>query len=287
MRLAVSLGILPSTLALLAGTGSTAAHDGLHERIAGLTREIERSPGNAELHLRRAELRRLHREWDAALADLERAAELDPRLDGVILVRARTLLDAGRLESARAVVESRLALHAEDPDALLVRAAISLRLGAAEDAVRDYDRAIAVLHSPEPDHYLARAELLAAMGPAGVERALAGLDAGLDRLGPVAALESRAVELELVRGRYDDALARLDGIAARSRRQERWLALRGEILLDAGRTAEALDAFGAARLALDSLPLRHRTSAAMRELESTIDCRLAELGVELAARGGG
>jgi predicted Zn-dependent protease len=290
MQDAGSIGILLCAVAALAGAGRTAVHDGDHEQITALTRAIERNPGNAELRLRRAELYRLHRQWDPALADLERAQVLDPRLDAVLLCGARVFLDAGQLESARRLLDRHVALHPEDPEPYLLRAQLGLRRGALEEAARDYDHALARLDPPEPDPYLARAEVLARLGPAGVERALAGLDAGLARLGPVAALELRAVELERERGRFDDALARLDGIAARSPRQERWLALRGEILLEAGRAAEALEAFGAARIALRSLPPRLRSPATIAELETTIDCRLAELGTRLAGpdveRGG-
>ncbi len=282
----VSFGALSCAVALFAGARSAAAHDGLHEQIAALTRAIGRSPGSAALHLRRAELFRLHHQWDAALADLRRAEALDPRLDGLILGEARLQLDAGALESARMLVERQLVLHPGDPRALLMRAELALRGGAVEEAVRDYDRAIAGLDPPEPDHYLARAEALVALGPDGVERALEGIDAAIGRLGPVASLELRAVELELGRERFDAALARLDGVAARSTRQERWLALRGEILLDAGRLAEALDAFGAAWIALDSLPPRRRSAAAVQELESEVACRMAELSVRIGTECG-
>lgn len=283
---AVSSGVLSCLVALVANTRNAALHDGLHEQIRALDRAIERSPGRAELHLRRAELFRLHRQWAEALADLRRAEELDPRLDGLVLGQARLLLDEGQLDAARAIVERHLALTPGDPRAHLLRAEIATRRGAVEEAVRAYDQAIAGLDPPEPDHYLARAEALASLGPQGVERALAGLDAALDRLGRVASLEQRAVELERDRGRFDDALARLDALATLSPRQERWLALRGEILLEAGRPAEALDAFGAAGVALASLPPRLRSSAAIRELEGTVACRLAELGSQLGTRSG-
>lgn len=275
---AVSSGWLACALALLASGRSAAAHDGLHEEIARLSSAIERDPCSAELHLRRAELHRLHRDWNAALSDLRRAEALDPRLDGLYLAGARIQLDAGGLGAARDLLGRQLALHPGDPRALLVKAELELRQGAVEEAVRDYDQAIAGLELPEPDPYLARAEALVSLGPEGVARALEGLDAGLVRLGPVAALELRAVELELARGRSDDALARVDALAARSPRQERWLAWRGEILLEARRPAEAHEAFAAARIALESLSPRARASAAVRELEEEVACRLAELG---------
>ena len=266
--------LLVSIVLLSSAPSAAAIHDGLHEQIAAVTREIEACATNPELFVRRGELRRLHREWDEALADLRHARELDPRVD-VWLAEARVHVDLGWVECAQLALERHLAARPGDPQAFLLRARLLEQRGKLEDAVHDYDRAIAGLDPPEPDHYLARADALAALG--GVDRALSGIDAALARLGPASSLELRAVELESERGRFDDALARLELVAARSPRQERWLAERGEILLRAGRRAEALAAFRDSRRALEALPARHRTSELALELERSVARRLAEL----------
>src|SRR5688572_23554831 len=283
MRKAGWIASLSCAVMALAGARA-AAHEGLHEEIAALTRTLEARPDDAGLLLRRAELYRLHRQWSSALADLARAQELEPRLDGALLCGARVFLEAGVPASALALVERYLVLRPDDPEALRVRAELALRRGAIERAVRDLDRALLGPAPVEPDHYLARAEVLARLGPQGVQRALDGLDAGLERLGPVAALELCAIDLELARGHFDDALARLDQVLARAPRPERWLAQRGEILRAAGRPEEALQAFVEARVALGSLPPSRRSSAAVGELESAVECRLHELGARSEAR---
>ena len=54
----------------------------------------------------------------------------------------------------------------------------------------------------------------------GVERAVAGLDEGVQRLGPLVTLHLAAVELELDRGQHDRALARIEALRRVARR--RW-----------------------------------------------------------------
>jgi predicted Zn-dependent protease len=267
---------LVALVGLLGSAPHANAHDGLHEQIVALTHEIESRPKAPELYLRRGELYRLHREWDKALADLRRAQALEPRRE-MGLAEARLYFDLGWSEWAELALERHLASLPEDPEALLFLARILEQRCALEDAVRAYDRALVGLEAPEPDVYLARAEALTALGPAGVERALVGLDEALARLGPVFALELRALELEVERGRIEAALARLDALAARSPRQERWLAQRGEILLGAGRATEALEAFRAARRACAALPARQRGTTQVAELERTVERRLAAL----------
>lgn len=58
-------------------------HGGLHEAIEAVSAVIARSPGDAALFLRRAELRRLHQDWQAAEADYAHALALQPELHGV------------------------------------------------------------------------------------------------------------------------------------------------------------------------------------------------------------
>src|SRR5262245_7785095 len=70
------------------------AHGDLHEQIAAATSQIEKNPKNAELYLKRGELHRAHEDWDAALADYERAAILNPKLIVVDLARGKVLLAA-------------------------------------------------------------------------------------------------------------------------------------------------------------------------------------------------
>jgi predicted negative regulator of RcsB-dependent stress response len=88
-------------------------------------------------------------------------------------------------------------------------------------------------------------------------------------------LELYAIDLELRRRRYRDALARLDQIAARSQRKETWLARRGEILADAGRLSEARATYRQALAAIEALPEGARHTRATLELEGRLKAALA------------
>ena len=98
--------------------------------------------------------------------------------------------------------------------------------------------------------------------------AVDGLDEGIQELGPLVLLESRAIDLEVKRQRYDAALVRIDQVLAGVSRKEKWLARLGEILETAGRAQEARAAYKDALKAIESLPSRHRQLAASQELET-------------------
>lgn len=262
-------------LAFALVTPNASAHEGLHEQIAALTRELAAHPDDPSLLRRRGELHRLHRAWHEALADLNRAARLAPALDGLALSRGHLYVDMGLPASARAVLDASLARHPDDDACLALRADVRAALGDAEGAIRDYTAAIAFADPPLPDYFIERARVQASLGGEHVAGAVRGLDEGIARLGTVPSLEMLGVDLERSRGAFDAALERIGRIAAASPRKERWLAWRGDVLLQAGRNADAAAAYRAARDAIARLKPKLRRAPAVRELESHVARRLA------------
>ena len=96
MRARIALGAGLVSLAAVA----VEAHPGLHHDIASATVAIEKEPRKADLYVDRAYLERLDEEFDAALADLNRARELDPANPRVAAERGMTLSALGRYKEA-------------------------------------------------------------------------------------------------------------------------------------------------------------------------------------------
>jgi len=257
LLIAVSILLVPSF---------ARAHEGLHEQIAAITAKIKRDPKNASLYLQRGELHRLHRDWTLAEADYDRAQRLQPSLKIVDLARGKMFLESGKLQRARLPLDRFLSQQPDHYEALITRARVFAKLGARDDAAKDFTKALAISAEPEPELYLERAQVLAA-DELRIEEALRGLDEGIDKLGPLVTLQLAAIDLELRHKNYDAALNRLGLIAAQSQRKEAWLVRRGEILKLAGRDEEARASFNAALAAIASLPAAHRQSRAVTALE--------------------
>jgi tetratricopeptide (TPR) repeat protein len=244
------------------------AHEGLHEQIAELTRQLKREPKNAQLYLKRGELYRLHRDWKAALADYGRADSLDSRLDETKWGRGRMYYEANKPRQAKIWLDRFLTTRPDHVDALMTRGRVLVALKDRLTAVKDYSRAISQLARPKPEYYTERAQALVAEGR--TEEALGGMDEGIKTLGSIVTLQLFAIDLELSSRRYEAALARLARLAAQSPRKESWLARRGEILLLAGRKWEAREAFQSALAAIESLPQHLRGTRATSDLESRV-----------------
>lgn len=260
---------------------SATAHGPLHEQIDGLTRRIESAPDDATLYLRRGELRREHRDTEAALSDFARAGRLDPSLAQVDLLRGKTLLDAGLTPAAIAALDRFLAARPDHADALAARARAHAVRGDSQAAARDYTLAIRHAAPPEPDHYLGRARALAAEGGESVSAAIRGLDEGIARLGPLVSLTTTAIEIEQASGRNEAALARLNRLIDGAPRPETWLARRAELLAGIGRSREAAADCLAALAAIERLPQRVRDTRSSADLEA----RLREMLRNLPASG--
>lgn len=261
------------------------AHGEVHNGISELSHRIgQASPRSAEdssslseLHIQRAGLYARDSNWDAALADLDRAATLDPGRREVDYLRGRVLLDADRAAEAEVALLRFLTTSPGHAAGRSTRARALVRLGRPLEAAEDFRRATTGQLASSPDDYLERARALRSAGPEHVEPAIDALDEGIAALGPVVGLEMLAMQLELEAGRWDAALARLDRVASGSTRQEAWLARRGEMLERAGRRAEARAAFEKARLALERVPAHRRRTPAMTRLGTRILEAMARL----------
>jgi len=242
------------------------AHEGVHEQITAITARIKRDPKNASLYLQRGELHRLHRDWNRAAADYDRASRLQPGLTIVDLARGKMLFESRRFQRAKFVLDRFIHQQPGHVEGLITRARVLGKLERRVEAAHDFTQALELAPTPEPELYLERAQVLAG-DERYIQEALSGLDEGIKRLGPLVTLELAAIDLELRRNNHDAALTRLDVITAQSERKEMWLVRRGEILSAAGRNEEAREAFNAALTAIESLPPERRQTKAITALQ--------------------
>lgn len=271
------MAILGGLLLALFAPMRAGAHAELILQIEEVSKEIAKDPGNVELYLRRGSLRREHVEFELAHADFEKAYSLAPQLETIDLMRGRLFLDWGWPLSARACLDRFLAGHPKNVDGLVLRARALTRMSLRRAAVSDYDLALQLATEPGPDLFVERAQLLMSEEREQWGEAVRGLDDGMRRLGPLVTLQLFAIDAELKLKNYDGALARVDKVAERSPRKETWLARRGEILVQAGRAAEARQAYESALAALQSLPPTRRNVPAMLELAKRIQRQIDTL----------
>jgi len=265
-------------LCVMAASPSLLAHGDMHQQIVDVTKEIEKNPTNVvDLYVKRGELHRYHQDWDSAQADYDRALTLNPKLEIVDFVRGRMYLEANWLQSAKVALDRFLTRQTNHVDALITRARTLTRLDRRLEAAQDYTRAIGFMTESRPELYFERAQALAGEGAPYLKEAIAGLDEGIAKLGPLITLQLCAIDIQVEHKDYAPAIARLDQIIAKAPRKETWFARKGDILVLAGKKKEAREAFRAALQAMDSLPPARRNVPAMLDLEQRLGDELKKL----------
>lgn len=249
MRAPAAVSARAAAFALLLAVATVQAHPGADLRLDVLDRLIAQKPGAQDLHIRRAALLSHEGDFDAAQAELERSRRLgDP---GAIDFELGVLeFRRGRFAEAQVALDRWLVRTPRDPDALLYRARANSELGQTARALTDYQAHFALAAAPNPGDWLAAARLLEHEDP---QRSLELLEAGLQRLGPVASLQELAVAIERRTGRLDRALVRWEALGEVLRHGPAWQVGRADLLLANGRAAEGLQVLANAEQQLDAL----------------------------------
>ena len=270
--------ILIIVFATLFCIGDCFAHDGLHEQIIAVTKEIKKDSNNAVLYLKRAELYRLHEEWKKSEKDFDHAEKLKPNLTVVNLGRGKLWLDAKQFPKAKLALETFLAKEPDSFEGVITIARVFVKLEQTETAVKYFTQAIAISPLDSAEIYLERAATLRSANK--VDEALRGLDEGIEKFGELVFLENYAIDVEITRKNYDAALARLDKLSATMPRKESFLLRRGEILFQAERNCQAQKTLLEARESYNSLsPFRQNVRAVKEQI-----ARLQKLLAQIPAK---
>ncbi|MGW3914821.1 tetratricopeptide repeat protein [Streptomyces sp. NPDC005070] len=112
--------------------------------LAEYDRALELDPDEARVHYGHGLTHQLRGDFPAALAAFDRADELRPGTAWIIAERAETHRMAGRTEEAAADFDRAVALDPTNADAVASRAVCRHALGRFEEAAADFDRALSI-----------------------------------------------------------------------------------------------------------------------------------------------
>jgi tetratricopeptide (TPR) repeat protein len=235
--------------------------------LSGLNERLASAPAAADLFVKRARLYLHAQAYGPATADARKALELDSGHPDARLCLARIWSETDRLPEALEVLDRLIAEQSRHYSARLERARVLSKQGDHLAATDEYDRLINSYPTdlkPLPEHYVERAKACAASGNDQVDRALHGLEAGLQRLGPLVSLQSTALDIERNSGRTEAVLQRLETLIASSARKDPWLVQRGDCLFEAGDADAARTAYLEAICHFNALPRSRQAVPANR-----------------------
>lgn len=275
------LGVLGVLAGLLVFPAALCAHGDdqamIRQIMEAISEELAKAP-DADLFIRRGELHRHNQDWAKADVDFVAAAQLAPKRVAIAYLRARTFLDARQPEKAHPLANQYRARAPADPEAWFVHGEVLAALGETRLALADYAEGFRRAAEANADQVERWTRLLSALPQTDAGEILTIVDEALARLGPMPALVDYAIALEVTRQNYDGALARIE----QARQKGRWagtlLARRGDVLVQAGRRAEAVASYRAALEAIEKLSERNRTTALVQKVAREARDAIERLG---------
>ena len=258
------------------------AHGSAAERASHADQAVSASPGDPQPLVARAELFLDAGDPEAAVDDLERAATAaggcvgSPRsttCSRIDRLLAEAYLAADDGGAAAEVIERLLVDSASDPRALYLRARLAAADARYRDAARDLAASLDATRDPAASAYLELAGLHVDDGDD--DAAMAAIESGVSRLGPLVVLVDAAIDIEMRRGRPAEALAWTDRWEERMRSSPAGRALRAELLVSLGRAADAETEASLGLADIEALPKARRASSAIvsvqARLRATVD----------------
>lgn len=220
-------------------------HGAYHDVVDDITRKLAVTPDDAALRFTLACAHQEHGEWKAALFECERVRRLSSGKHEVALIEGMALAEGGLHEAAKGVLDAFLAKQPHHAAALAQRGKVLLKLGKRVEAQNDFAEALR-LDSRAPAAWW----LEAAQAGNAVEVLRKALLAHADD----PELLTASLDAESKAGNADEALRRVEALQRIAPRPEPWMARRAEVLMTAGRDAEAREAWAALQRHLMTLP---------------------------------
>lgn len=252
----------------------TLAHGDLHEKIQRLSAQIEADSSNIDLYLQRGQTYFQHEDFEPAIADFKKVLDLDDEIAIAQLYLAQSFAKTGNQLEALEKVNLYLSLQPYNLEGIQTRATIHSIMEMYEEAASDYALVLDLSTTYRPEIFVnaANAELLA--HPANIERAISYLESGIDKMGFLITLYTYVIELASKNNRIDYALIKLDEVISQIPRKETWYYQKAELLEIKGDHHKAIDSYNLVLKSIYALPVAHRLSAQVTELEKTTEQKL-------------
>ncbi len=222
-------------VALFLRASIVAAHPSIYHEIERVSEALQKQPDRVDLLNERGVCYRLAGNFEASLADFDKAGRLDPSNLDLAAHRGMTLSAMGRNEEAERELTRYLDGGRVSASVLAERGLVRAKLGKLEPAIQDFNRSLSI--NPDIELYIERCKVEESLGR--LNRAAAGLREGLAALGGAVVLRDRLVDVELRQKNYDGAIRVIDEQIAVTPVRTEWLLRRAEILATAGRAADA------------------------------------------------
>lgn len=264
-------------VALFAVCTQVMAHGTVGNRMDDVNHALEHSPNDAKLFLKRGRIHQEKKSWDKAMADYQRARQLDKDLHEVAYWTGMLYFEQRDYVTAERHLREYIKLS-DSPLGHTALGELYLQAGKPKMSAIHYDKAVKLDINPPPGLYLKRARSLmlshAVPLPGELLHSIvSGVDQGIARHGELVTYLELLIDLYGKNGDYRRALDTITRLPGNLQTAPVWRLSKADLLLKAGDKESAMTAYFAAIEAVEQLPAHRRNVKANAEVEQ--EARLA------------
>lgn len=244
------------------------AHGEIHLRIQELSAEIQKSPKNPDLYLKRAVLFSQHHEPKRSNKDLKKCLRLGMEVPQIDFYLAKNYYSLQRFNKSHHFLDQILTNDSLQIEALQLKGLVLLEQKHFIESATYFEKVIDYTQETKPEDYL---EAAFAWEQAGMEeKSKAILQRGLSDLGNLLVFHQKLVELALKTQNFEEAIAQQTKIIDLSNRKEKAYYERALIYLQNKQEAKAKIDLELSLQLLEKLPTRIKGKQTSIELKNSI-----------------
>jgi tetratricopeptide (TPR) repeat protein len=261
-----------TTIILFLFSCAAFAHGDLDVQIKKVTKQIEKSPDNPELYIKRGQLYYQHEEYKYAIIDYERARVLGLESIELDILFAQAYYSADKRPIAQDYLTSVLEKNPDHVIANRLLGAIYIDLLQYEVGSQALEKALMFSQKKLPEHYVQLADAYKAMRSEDADqKAIQTLKSGIQELGNLPVFLNRLVQLYKNNGQYSESIDIQTQVINISKRKELPFLNRAKLYMLAKNIPAANADLANARQAISTLPKRLQRSDHISKLTEEIN----------------
>ena len=230
-------------------------HGEVHNIIKVKDEEISKDPQNARLYFERALLHETNVDYEKALKDLDKAAELKAGMADFDFQRGRIYLATEKFPMAISSLSKSLKSNSEgNGNAHLLRGRAYRGLKDFKSACADFDKAVELAEELRPETALEQVQAHLKNPDSSTKQALKHLDNAIKRIGPSISLYNEKLHILDQKDKPLEAGDVIGEILKIVTRQEKWLITRAQLYIKAGKKSKAAEDLKKCMTDIEMLP---------------------------------
>ncbi len=257
----------------------TFSHGDLDELIQHVTNKILKHPDSAELYLSRAKFYRLHKKFEQAQDDVEKAKKLNSNIE-TRLIQAEIFLDQDSVIIASKLCEELIKDYPNSSDLYRIRSKTHEKKREFKSAISDLKKVLSLRLNIRPIDIYHLIDLHHIATPDWIDSAFSILDTGRIILGHLIVFDDYEFNLAKNQKKYGRALNVADNILTKLERKEFWLFEKAIIYKLQQNTKYEKRNLILCKDAINKLPISFQQNEGVKSLTKQVNNRLKALDMK-------